>query len=99
LLGLYVVDNVLFGFSIALQSYFQKIALAPEEITPNISLGQTLNHVAAVIIPVAGGLLWEALGAQYTFLVGVAIALASLALAQLIKGVATGPGDVRVRAG
>jgi predicted MFS family arabinose efflux permease len=80
LLGLFVTDHILFGFSFALQSYFQKIALGPEEITPNISLGQTINHIAAVIVPVAGGVVWETLGAQYTFLAGVAIALLSLAL-------------------
>jgi MFS family permease len=80
LLGLFVVDHILFGFSIALYSYFQKIALSPEEITPNISLGQTINHIAAVVVPVVGGVVWEAVGAQYTFLVGVAIALLSLAL-------------------
>ncbi len=80
LLGLFVTDHILFGFSIALHSYFQKIALGPDEITPNISLGQTINHIAAVIVPVVGGIVWEAVGAQYTFLAGVAIALLSLAL-------------------
>jgi hypothetical protein len=80
LMGLFVMDHILFGFSIALKSYFQKIVLGPEEITPNISLGQTINHIAAVIVPVAGGVVWEAVGAQYTFLAGVAIALLSLML-------------------
>jgi predicted MFS family arabinose efflux permease len=85
LLGLFVADHILFGFSIALESYFQKIALGPEEITPNISLGQTINHIAAVIVPVAGGVVWEAMGPQYTFLTGVLIALTSLALAQYVR--------------
>ena len=85
LLGLYIVDNVLFGFTIALPSYFQKIALRPAEITPNISLGQTLNHVAAVIVPIVGGVLWVTFGAQYTFLAGVVIALLALTLARLIR--------------
>jgi predicted MFS family arabinose efflux permease len=85
LLGLFVIDNILFGFSIALQSYFQKIALGPEEITANISVGQTINHIAAVIVPVVGGLVWEAVGAQYTFLAGVVIVLASLALTQRVR--------------
>jgi len=85
LLGLFVGDQILFGFSIALQSYFQKIAVGPEEITPNISLGQTINHVAAVVVPVVGGVVWESLGAQYTFLAGVVIALLSLALTQWME--------------
>ncbi len=78
LLALFVVDHVLFGFSIAVESYFQKIAVARDEITPNVSLGQTINHIAAVVIPVVGGVVWETLGAQYTFLTGVVIVLLSL---------------------
>jgi predicted MFS family arabinose efflux permease len=91
LLGLFMADHVLFGFSIALQSYFQKIAVAPEEITPNISLGQTINHIAAVIVPVVGGVVWEAVGAQYTFLAGVIIAVVSLALTQWMRTSHAGP--------
>jgi len=81
LLVSFVVDNILFGFSIALESYFQKIAVGPEEITPNVSLGQTINHIAAVVVPVVGGLVWQTLGAQYTFLAGVVIALVGLGVA------------------
>ncbi len=85
LLGLFVVDNLLFNFSFALECYFQKIALGPEEITPNVALGQTFNHVAAVIIPFVGGVIWETVGAQYTFLAGIAIALAALGLTQWMR--------------
>ena len=81
LLGLFMLDQILSGFSFALKSYFQKIVVAPEEITPNVALGQTFNHIAAVILPIVGGLVWEAVGAQYTFLAGVAIAAVSLSLA------------------
>ena len=80
LLGLFITDHILFGFSIALQSYFQKIALRPEDITPNISVGPTINHIAAVVVPVIGGVVWEQIGAQYTFFAGVLIVLVSLAL-------------------
>jgi predicted MFS family arabinose efflux permease len=79
---LFVVDQVLFGFSIALQSYFQKIAVRPQEITPNLSLGQTINHVAAVVVPVVGGVVWETVGSRYTFLFGVGIVILLLILVQ-----------------
>jgi predicted MFS family arabinose efflux permease len=99
LLGLFVADHILFGFSIALQSYFHKIVLGPEEITPNISLGQTISHIAAVIVPVVGGVVWEAIGAQYTFLAGVAIVLLSLALTLRMRtpqpGLVKAPSPIR----
>jgi predicted MFS family arabinose efflux permease len=82
---LFVVDHVLFGSRIALQSYFQKIAVQPQEITPNISLGQTINHIAAVVIPVVGGVVWEMLGSRYTFLIGVGIVALSLLVVQCMR--------------
>jgi predicted MFS family arabinose efflux permease len=82
---LFIADHVLFGFRIALQSYFQKIAVQPQEITPNISLGQTINHIAAVIIPVVGGVVWEILGSRYTFLIGVGIVALSLIVVQWMR--------------
>jgi predicted MFS family arabinose efflux permease len=85
LYALFVADHVLFGFGIALQSYFQKIAVHRREITPNLSLGQTINHIAAVIIPLVGGIIWETMGGRYTFLVGVGIAVLSLILIQFMR--------------
>jgi predicted MFS family arabinose efflux permease len=82
---LFVADHVLFGFSIARQSYFQKIVVSPQEITPNLSLGQTINHVSAVIIPIVGGTVWERIGGRYTFLIGVVIAVLSLILVQWMR--------------
>ena len=82
---LFIADQVLFGFYIARQSYLQKIAVHSQEITPNVSLGQTINHVAAVVIPLVGGLVWETVGSRYTFLVGVGIVVLSLILVQWMR--------------
>jgi predicted MFS family arabinose efflux permease len=82
---LFVADHLLFGFSIALQSYFQKIAVRPQDITPNLSLGQAINHVAAVIIPLVGGVVWQTVGSRYTFLVGVGIVVLSLIMVQWMR--------------
>ena len=82
---LFVADHLLFGFRIALQSYFQKIAVRPQEITPNISLGLTINHIAAVVIPVVGGVVWEGIGSRYTFLIGVGIVVLTLVAVQWMR--------------
>jgi predicted MFS family arabinose efflux permease len=88
LFALFVLDNVLFGTSLALTTYFQKIAVTHEEITSNVSAQQTINHIAAVIIPIVGGTAWEMFGSQAPFLIGVVIVVASLMLTQFIR---TGP--------
>ena len=85
LFALFVIDNVMFGFNIALQTYFQKIAISPEEITSNVSVEQTINHISAIVIPIIGGTVWVMIGSQAPFLIGVGIVLISLVLAQAIR--------------
>ncbi len=82
---LYVIDNVLFGFNLALMTYFQKIAVTPEEITSNLSVEQTINHIAAIVVPVLGGAVWQQFGSRAPFLAGVGIVLVSLILTQFIR--------------
>jgi predicted MFS family arabinose efflux permease len=82
---LFVIDNVFFGFNIALTTYFQKIAVTQEEITSNLATEQAINHIAAVIVPVVGGTVWQVFGSQMPFLFGVAIVLAGLVLAQRMR--------------
>jgi len=82
---LFVLDNVLFGFNLAMPTYLQKIAISPEELTANMSLQETINHTSAVIVPVVGGTIWIMFGAKAPFLVGVAIAVISLVLTQFIR--------------
>jgi predicted MFS family arabinose efflux permease len=88
LYALFVVDHVFFGFNLAIDSYFQKIAHSPQEITSNVSMAQTINHVSALIVPIVGSILWEQISPSATFLAGVVIAVISLGLVQLIR---TGP--------
>jgi predicted MFS family arabinose efflux permease len=85
LIALFVLDNMFFGFSLAINSYFQKIAVIPQDITPNMSLGQSINHVAAVTIPLIGGWMWETFDPALPFLGGVAVAVISLALTYWIR--------------
>ena len=82
---LFVLDNVLFGVSMAVTTYLQKIADSQEEITSNIALQTTINHISAVIVPVIGGTVWVAFGAQAPFLFGVAVVLVTLVLVQFMR--------------
>lgn len=80
---LYTLDNLLFFGSIALTTYVNRIA-PPDEIRPTLSMGVTMNHVAAVLTPLFGGLIWKATSYEPIFLAGAAISLASLIASQLI---------------
>lgn len=81
--GLYILDHVFYNFAIAIKTYFQKIG-DPAHMAPTMAVGFTINHIAAVIIPVAGGALWM-VDYRIPFLAAAALSLVSLALTQLIR--------------
>ena len=72
LIAFYLIDNVLFGSSIALKSYLSKMCPA-EDLTSCLSFGMTANHITAIIIPVAGGIGWSMFGYKTTFMAGAVI--------------------------
>lgn len=78
LFALFILDNVLFSFSVGFTTYLNRI-VRPGERTPCIAMGVTMNHIAAVTVPVFGAMLWTSTGNyQLPFLIGVVIAIVSL---------------------
>ncbi|MDF3412940.1 MFS transporter [Sulfitobacter sp. M57] len=79
---LYVLDHMFFGLAMAQKTYFQKIA-DPADIAPTAAVAFTINHIAAVFLPVGLGLLWLISPAAVFFL-AAGMAGISFALAMLI---------------
>lgn len=79
---LYVLDHIFFNFAIAIRTFFQKIA-DPRDIAPSMAVGFTINHIAAVALPVAGGLLWM-VDYRIPFLCGAGMSVISLIAVQKI---------------
>ncbi len=79
---LYLVDHIFFSMAIAIKTYFQKIA-DPADIAAQAGVAFSINHIAAVLVPVTLGFLWL-ISPSIVFLVGAGLASASLALACLI---------------
>ncbi len=80
--GLFIVDHIFFAMAIAIKTYFQKIA-DPADIASTASVGFSINHVAAVVIPAVFGIIWMVAPAV-VFLLGAAMAGGSLVLSRLI---------------
>ena len=80
--ALYLLDHIFFAMAIAIKTYFQKIA-DPADIAATSSISFTINHIAAVLLPAALGLIWV-INHSVVFFVGAGIAAFSLGLAQLI---------------
>lgn len=79
---LYILDHILFAMAIGIKSYFQKIA-DPADMASTASVSFTINHIAAVMIPVTFGLIWLHSPA-IVFLAGAGMAVVSLMLARLV---------------
>jgi hypothetical protein len=77
------MDHIFFNFSMAIRTYFQKVA-DPRDIAPSMAVGVTINHIAAVVLPAVGGLLWM-IDYRIPFVVGSAFSMVSLAAVQRIR--------------
>jgi predicted MFS family arabinose efflux permease len=77
--GLYVVDHLFFALALAINTYFQKIA-DTADIASTAGVSFTIDHTAAVTVPVVLGFLWLTSPAM-VFLTGGAMAAISLLLA------------------
>lgn len=82
--AMYVLDHIFFNFAMAIRTYFQKIG-DPKDIAPSMAVGFTINHIAAVVVPFVGGILWM-VDYRIPFLAGCGISLISLLLSQFIPG-------------
>jgi len=79
---LYVADHLFFSLAIAIKTYFQKIA-DPADMASTAGVAFTINHIAAVFIPVIFGLVWL-VSPMMVFLMGAIMAVISLILARNI---------------
>ncbi len=78
--ALYIIDHMFFALYIAMSTYFHKIA-DPADLASSAGVSFTINHIAAVIVPAALGLVWI-VSHSAVFLFGTGFAVCSLLLAQ-----------------
>jgi len=81
--GLYILDHIFFNFSMAINTFFQKMG-DPRDVAPSMAVGFTINHIAAVFLPAIGGYLWI-IDYRIPFIAGAAMALISLIAVQQIR--------------
>ena len=79
---LYVIDHMFFALAIAINTYFQKIA-DPKDIASSAGVSFTINHIAAIFVPVILGFIWI-YSNSLVFYIGAVFALLSLIATQLM---------------
>jgi len=80
---LFILDSAMFTFVMALTMFANRL-VQPGERTPTLSMGVAFNHVAAVIMPLLGGLIWRYAGFRWVFFLGASAAAASIVPALMV---------------
>jgi len=81
----YILDQLLTAAGMARATYLNKIAISPEDVSPTLSMGISLDHIVAMIVPWLGGLVWATFGYEMVFILGACIAIINLLLTRGIK--------------
>lgn len=84
----YVLDQTMNSVGMARATYLKKIAVAPEDVSPTLSLGTSIDHIVTMFLPILGGMVWYNSGPngyKYVFIGGAIIALFNFGSALLIK--------------
>lgn len=80
---IFALDNLLFTGAIGIQTYIRRLAPS-EDLSPSLAMGLTMNHVAAVSVPWAAGIIWTQYQYQSIFAAGMGVAVIAFLLCFLI---------------
>lgn len=81
----YLLDMMLMSVGIARSTYIKKIALDPADVQPALTAAVTIDHVFSISIALLSGVIWNAFGYQYVFLMGVFIAFLNFLAALQVR--------------
>jgi predicted MFS family arabinose efflux permease len=81
----FLLDQMLFSVGMARSMYIKKIAKEDADVQPALTAGVTIDHIFSISIALLGGVIWNAFGYQYVFLLGVVIAVLNFAAASRIR--------------
>lgn len=90
---LYCLDSLFFLGSIGLNTYLNKIA-DPADLMPSLAMGVSMNHFAAVLVPILGGYLWTRFDYPTTFFGGAIVVAVSVVFALRMRaGIQVNPSE------
>lgn len=81
----YIIDNLMFATSMARSTYIKKIIKNPDDLTPTLSTGTSMDHAVSMSLPMLSGFLWNRFGYEYVFILAALFALGNLYFVRKIK--------------
>lgn len=82
----YVLDELLFGVENARSSYLAKIVERPQDVSPSLSMGVSINHAVSMVVPYIGGrYIWDIFGWQWVFVVAAGLSVLTIIAAGRVR--------------
>ncbi len=73
--ALFALNRMAMQFAMIRVVYLRQIAEVPEDITPTLSTGVSMDHVVSITLAAIGGWAWIAIGPEYVFYVSAALSI------------------------
>ena len=86
----YVADKLMESANMARATYVRKMCHEPSEVSRTLAMGQSMDHIVSMTIPILAGYIWYANGSGgyvYVFIGGMFISAVNYFLASKLKAV------------
>ncbi|MCL1906096.1 MAG: MFS transporter [Clostridiales bacterium] len=80
-----MADRMTIQFGMVRSVYMRSVAFSPQEVTPTLSLGMSLDHVLSILSAILCGWLWKSLGPQYVFVFAALLSVGNMLVALGIR--------------
>lgn len=81
---LYLLDKLSMQLGVVKSVYLKSIAISPEDVTPTLSTGLSLDHIVSILAAQVSGFIWATYGAQWVFFMTAFISFGNLFVASRI---------------
>jgi predicted MFS family arabinose efflux permease len=81
----FLLDQMSMSFGMARSTYMKKIARRVTDIQPALTVSVTIDHIFSISLALLGGVIWNAFGFQYVFLLGMFIAIGNFFAALQVR--------------
>lgn len=78
---IFIIDRMSTQMGIVRTVYLRKIAVVPSDVTPTLTLGQSMDHFVSIICAYVGGIIWSVWGPQYIFFLAGILSFVNLYVA------------------
>jgi predicted MFS family arabinose efflux permease len=80
-----MTDRMTIQFGMVRSVYMCQVAVSPEEVTPTLSVGMTLDHALSILSAFLCGMIWKEWGPQYVFVLAALLSVANFSVARRLK--------------